>query len=332
MNAPLPPEILQKLLKCLEDLSMAAGKAFQTGKGLNDDDVKTLLWSVNLTTDTAAQDELRLWVHTLESVFADTGVESRKKTIDRLMKRGIGEREAIASVVRIVRYAGGESEGDIVVNSHYKITGTVEGETARGKVAITSELGGYVISRPRFFRVVPDKFKPGTTELDIEIDPPNKPHHGEIEQLVVFANASSWANLMISATWNRKNEANGASDDDLGEVGKRLFLRCTYGKQIGKVYPLNKEKILIGRKTETGRPTWPDIDLGPQEDSNEFFTVSRRHLEIIREAGKYSVIDLNSLNGSMINEVSLEPGQAYPLKPHDELSIGLLKFNVEVEE
>jgi FHA domain-containing protein len=331
MNAPLPPEILQKLLKCLDDLSMAAGKAFQTGKGLNEDDINTLLWSVNLTSDTSARDELRLWVHTLESAFSDTKVENREIAISRLVKRGIGEREAIASLVRIVRYGGGESDGDIVVDSHCKITGVRAGETARGTVEIKSERGGYVITRPRLFRVAPDKFGAGTTKLTIEIDPPNKPLQGAIEQLVVFANASSWANLMVSAQWSPvDDEAPGAQDDEA--ISGSLYLRCTYGRQIDKLYPLNEGKILIGRKTETGKKNWPDIDLGPQEDSSEFFTVSRRHLEVGFKEGNCTITDLGSLNGSMINETSLESGKAYPLKPGDELSIGLLKFNVETEE
>ncbi len=52
---------------------------------------------------------------------------------------------------------------------------------------------------------------------------------------------------------------------------------------------------------------------------DRFTTISRKHARIILKAGKWHVIDLNSANGTFLNEARLTPMTEYPLKENDHL-------------
>ena len=71
--------------------------------------------------------------------------------------------------------------------------------------------------------------------------------------------------------------------------------------------------------------------MGLGRDSSNFVQVhdtevSRRHAEIRREAGVYTVIDLGSSNGTLINGRRVEAGR---LRPGDVLSIANLRYRLE---
>jgi pSer/pThr/pTyr-binding forkhead associated (FHA) protein len=84
-------------------------------------------------------------------------------------------------------------------------------------------------------------------------------------------------------------------------------------EDVGKVFPLVKATTLVGRRTLQYAP---DIQL-------ESEVVSRRHLEIIERDRKYSVKDLGSTNGTMLDDDRILPGRLYELKHNSKIGLGL---------
>ena len=83
-----------------------------------------------------------------------------------------------------------------------------------------------------------------------------------------------------------------------------------------ELFRLDLEEIVIGRVNDGGGTALAEIEIA---DSG----ISRRHLKILRHAnGSYSVADMNSTNGSWLNEVRLDRGVEAPLRAGDELMIG----------
>jgi FHA domain-containing protein len=74
----------------------------------------------------------------------------------------------------------------------------------------------------------------------------------------------------------------------------------------GKAFPLNKERVIIGRLGES------DLVLSDPG-------VSRRHAEVRREDGKYVVADLGSTNGTMVNEATIGERE---LEEGDRITVG----------
>ena len=82
----------------------------------------------------------------------------------------------------------------------------------------------------------------------------------------------------------------------------------------GMVVELTQADTLIGRHSAA------DIRL-PLPD------VSRRHCRIVRSAGRWRVVDLNSLNGVYLNEESVQEAE---LRDGDRLRVGGFTFAVEL--
>lgn len=83
-----------------------------------------------------------------------------------------------------------------------------------------------------------------------------------------------------------------------------------------ELFRLDLEEIVVGRTNDGSGAALAEIEIS---DSG----ISRRHLKILRHAnGSYSVADMNSTNGSWLNEVRLDRGVEAPLKAGDELMIG----------
>jgi len=82
-------------------------------------------------------------------------------------------------------------------------------------------------------------------------------------------------------------------------------------EDIGKVFPLGKDDVLIGRVTPETDPYIKILDD----------YVSRHHAEICYRQGCFMLRDLGSTNGTEIDGQRIEPDKLYPLK-HD-LAIGL---------
>jgi FHA domain-containing protein len=114
----------------------------------------------------------------------------------------------------------------------------------------------------------------------------------------------------------------------------RLYLRHNSGHvitvdgnaQIGRG---RGERLRDPRYWYTGRPKPPDFaDLELVVDIDGSPYMSRNHVGIRREAGTYSVQDLNSLNGTQRNGVRMEPGVHYALAVGDCIALGPDRFLV----
>lgn len=83
----------------------------------------------------------------------------------------------------------------------------------------------------------------------------------------------------------------------------------------------NKDSLTIGR---THRQTVADIDLGPYGAAE--VGVSRHHAQLTRSDEGWLVDDLNSLNGTFVNDIKVTPGQPVRLKDGDLLRCSRLSF------
>lgn len=103
----------------------------------------------------------------------------------------------------------------------------------------------------------------------------------------------------------------------------RLYADIIVFQVLGNEQPiLVKEatKIMIGRFNPG--ESMPTIDLTPYNAN--LLGVSRQHAVITRSATGYTLEDLNSTNGTWLNEVKLTPNQSYDLRNGDLLRFGQL--------
>lgn len=107
-----------------------------------------------------------------------------------------------------------------------------------------------------------------------------------------------------------------------------LSLRCERGERPGERYTVRDDRVLLGR-ADPGRGIVPEIDLSVQEEHEEVPSVSRQHAEISPNAEGYQVVDLESFNGTWVNQTRLEKGRPHPLKKGDRLRLGLVVLVVE---
>ena len=82
-----------------------------------------------------------------------------------------------------------------------------------------------------------------------------------------------------------------------------------------QLFPLDLAETRVGRRSQA-KDAQADI---PIADSG----ISRRHLSFRRTpGGGFAALDLNSTNGTKLNDVELEAGILTPIKPGDQLTIG----------
>ena len=89
-----------------------------------------------------------------------------------------------------------------------------------------------------------------------------------------------------------------------------LVLIYPPGPDMGRRFLLDKDEIVLGRGS--------DCDIHVDRDS-----VSRRHARVYREASQWMLQDLNSTNGSYVNDM---PVQRAPIRDSDFLKIGAAIF------
>lgn len=97
---------------------------------------------------------------------------------------------------------------------------------------------------------------------------------------------------------------------NLAETPTGGVLIVKRGSNAGSRFPLEKDVIEAGRHPES------DIFL-------DDVTVSRRHVQLVREGSGYRVRDQGSLNGTYLNRERVEDA---PLNGGDELQIGKFKL------
>jgi len=89
-------------------------------------------------------------------------------------------------------------------------------------------------------------------------------------------------------------------------------------------FPLTGTEILIGRRSMS-RGIHPEIDLttqpgGPPTDTG----VSREHAKLVANPdGSWSIIDLGTENGTLINGLDIAPGRPVPLRDGDRINLGM---------
>ncbi|HJQ45574.1 MAG TPA: FHA domain-containing protein [Amycolatopsis sp.] len=85
-------------------------------------------------------------------------------------------------------------------------------------------------------------------------------------------------------------------------------------------FTLRGGQMSIGRRS-VSRGILPDIDLtGPPEDAG----VSRLHAVLVAEGDSWSIVDMDSANGTYLNDSStpLKPNTPHPLAPGDRVHLG----------
>jgi hypothetical protein len=99
----------------------------------------------------------------------------------------------------------------------------------------------------------------------------------------------------------------------------RAKLQVVRGGRKGQEFPLENGNNLVGRwDPETG--AFPEVDLDQDDPEAK---ISRKHALIRFEAGKITVEDIGSLNGTYVNrQPRLLPGNPVELKSGDEIIIG----------
>lgn len=85
--------------------------------------------------------------------------------------------------------------------------------------------------------------------------------------------------------------------------------------------------ITIGRRDPKRRVN-PTLDL--TEDNGAKLGVSRMHAEINYVNGRYYVRDLDSANGTWVNEAKLAPQQPFPIDSGDQIRLGQIAIVVHI--
>src|ERR1700751_1197434 len=107
----------------------------------------------------------------------------------------------------------------------------------------------------------------------------------------------------------------------------RAKLQVVRGGRKGQEFPLEDGNNLVGRwDPETG--SFPEVDLDADDPEAK---ISRKHALIRIDAGKITIEDIGSLNGTYVNrQPRLQPGTPLDLKDGDEIIIGktFLKLSI----
>jgi len=97
--------------------------------------------------------------------------------------------------------------------------------------------------------------------------------------------------------------------------GAHAYLRT----QSGDLLALESNLVIIGRRDPQYEVPL-DLDLAEHDPAN---AVSRRHACIGRSGENYYLLDLESTNGTRLNEEDIVPGKKVPLQDGDRIEFGL---------
>jgi serine/threonine-protein kinase len=90
----------------------------------------------------------------------------------------------------------------------------------------------------------------------------------------------------------------------------------------GQTIPLRGELMVVGRQDPT-LGIFPEVNLADK-------TVGRRHAYLHHKQGTYTVEDLNALNKTRLNGVTLTPHEQHPLRDGDVLRFGSVEVRFEL--
>ncbi len=127
-----------------------------------------------------------------------------------------------------------------------------------------------------------------------------------------------------------KPEAAPASAPSTAAAGApfKAKLSVVRGGRKGQEFPLEDGNNLVGRwDPETG--SFPEVDLDADDPEAK---ISRKHALIRIDAGKITIEDIGSLNGTYVNrQPRLSPGSPAEIKSGDEVIIGKTFLKLVVE-
>lgn len=123
--------------------------------------------------------------------------------------------------------------------------------------------------------------------------------------------------------------ANGGNEGNAGNGGQSQGLPMTPQKQgrlvvisSGQLIPLAGEVMVVGRQDPI-LGIYPDVSLPDK-------TVGRRHAHLRNQHGTFTVEDLNALNKTRLNGVTLTPHEERVLKDGDILRFGSVEVRFEL--
>lgn len=100
-------------------------------------------------------------------------------------------------------------------------------------------------------------------------------------------------------------------------------LRIVRGLAPNWEYPVFEGRNVIGRADQLA----VDIDLQPQEPEDRIWS-SRQHAVITSKSGAMVIEDLNSANGTYVNQKRVPPGEKRTLSKDDIIQIGAVQIKV----
>lgn len=92
-----------------------------------------------------------------------------------------------------------------------------------------------------------------------------------------------------------------------------LVVKRGDAEDVGRTFELTCVSMIVGRRSTQKKP---DIDLVDE-------VVSRRHLEIVRKGDRFMARDLNSTNGTMLDDDRILPDRLYELKHNCKIGLGV---------
>ncbi|MCL4731760.1 MAG: FHA domain-containing protein, partial [Planctomycetes bacterium] len=102
----------------------------------------------------------------------------------------------------------------------------------------------------------------------------------------------------------------------------KLVVRVPRGSTVEvSEHAFTRSRIVIGRS--------PDCDLVMPGDE---VRVSRQHVRVEQTPQGYQMVDLGSRNGTLLNNVLIEPNSVHPLKPADVIRMGSVEVLVHALE
>ena len=93
--------------------------------------------------------------------------------------------------------------------------------------------------------------------------------------------------------------------------------------------PLPQRNDLVVGREDPMSNSYPDVDLNPHGALE--LGVSRRHALISRSGDQYYLEDLNSVNGTLLNQRRIPPRTRMPLNSGDQIMFGRLGLTFEIQ-
>ena len=111
------------------------------------------------------------------------------------------------------------------------------------------------------------------------------------------------------------------------ESGQNFTLQIMGGST---AFPITDSQELILGRASSEQPVLPDIDLTPHQAYKS--GVSRMHALIRRQASSLTITDLESANGTWVNNQKIPPRLPHPLYVGDIIRLGNLRLRVGLNE